>query len=104
MNLQDVLAFSRLFLSVDDRHRRELQEMTGPPRDLYERVISTYTHISQPALESLLPSKDRLVADFNELRSYIYFRAIQEDQIAGFLLPVVSLRYAFNTDPVEVRI
>lgn len=99
-----IAIFSRLLLVVDGKHRQDLQELTGRPRDLYEQALSTHTHIPQRALEALLPSKDRPAGDLYEVKQFIYFKPIQDDQEAGWTLPVVSLRYNFEKDPIELRI
>src|SRR5882724_9861621 len=104
MNVHEVLAFRRLMLLVDARHRRILEEVTGPARDLYERAIASYSHISPLALEKLLPSRERLSGDLYDARQFIYLRAIHDDLVTGYLLPVVSLRYGFDKEPAEVRI
>jgi hypothetical protein len=104
MDPSEVLIFSQLFLAVDVKHRQDLQETVGAARDLYDRVLSSHTHIGQRALEALLPSGTRAAGDFFAIKQFIYFKPIQDDHEAGWLLPVVSLKYDFAKNPVELRI
>jgi hypothetical protein len=104
MDDSEISAFSRLFLSVDVRHRQALLDMTGAPRDLYERVLPILQHIPEGHLQALLPSEKRRKGDLRDSNLYIYFRPIQDDHVAGWSLPVVSLRYDFDKNPLEIRI
>lgn len=101
---QEIAAFTHVFLSVDDHHRQKLRDITGPEGELYDQALRSHAHISQPALEAFLPNKDRLSGDLYGRKQFIYLRPIQEDEIADFILPVVSVRYDFQKQPTETCI
>lgn len=104
MDPSEIPIFSKLFLVVDGKHRQDLQEMTGPGRDLYDRVLTSHAHMTQRALEALLPSTAREAGDFFAAKQFVYFKPIQDDHEAGWILPVVSLKYDFAKNPQELRI
>lgn len=104
MDPSEIDTFSKLFLSVDGKHRQDLQELTGAPRDLYDRVLSSHTHMAQRALEALLPSESQETGDFFVAKQFIYLKPIQDDHEVGWILPVVSLKYDFGKSPLELRI
>jgi hypothetical protein len=104
MTPQGIAAFTHVFLSVDDHHRQKLRDISGQEGELYDKALRSHRHISQSALEAFLPNKERLSGDLYRTKEFIYLRPIQDDEIAGFILPVVSVRYDFQKEPIETCI
>ncbi len=84
---------------------RRLSEDTNKNKasEIYSRIITTSPKIENDrALEVMLPNKERLVVDFEDVGRFLYLEPIPKGDVA---LPVLSWECDFSRKPIpEIRL